>query len=340
MINNKRKELEQTINNIKDGIIPKYQEYEKYNYMTIHIILKYQRAKQISKFIKEGNHDLVKQYMKYYSKCDLLEQFIECFFEDIPYNFIINLKEIINYMVDNPNYHPKGIDLYKKLLSFDELNIQQIKKLYNDYNTKDTAKMFYQDFRLARDMAYQDINKNLLNVTKDIMYLNGQEFYLCIHSSNNQYWNTQAKVLSLSLISHDNISHYGQKTRHLIYGFSNLKIDHIIHIYHADSYTSYTYGTDKPQRILTPSKLIQETKKYNEIFYKLDESIKPDLLICFDKITNEHLMLANEMNLKIVVINSKKYQEKTGKEHIFQNNYITKKEQIDYDILKEVKKMK
>ena len=342
MNNNKLLEIESVLDNIEDGIITKYKDYQKYNDMTIHILLKYSRAKVVSPLIKNKQDDLVKQYIQYYSKCDLLEMMIDYFFEDVPYNFINNLKEMLNYMKDNSDFVPQGLKLYKALLSFNDLSIDEIKSLFNKYKLMDTAKMFYQDYRLARNMAYQTINDKLLKIGHNITYLNGEDFYLCIHASNRQTWDINEKVLSLSLISNNNISHFGNKTRHIFYGFSHLKIDHIIHLYHADSYSSYTYGTDKIQRILNPDRLIKETGTYNEIFYKLDKSIYPDLLICFDKITDLEKKIADDMNLKLVVINTQKYLTKTGKESVLINNYIDEEQyqKMDYDILAEIKKMR
>ena len=43
-----KKDIEQKLNSIKDGIIDKYQKYNNYNYMTIHVLLKYSRANTIS----------------------------------------------------------------------------------------------------------------------------------------------------------------------------------------------------------------------------------------------------------------------------------------------------
>ena len=335
-----KKEIEDVLDTISDDIIKRYQNYDKYNYMTIHILLKYSRASIISKLIKEKELKLVKEYMKYYSKSDLLEMFIYYFFDDIPYNFLINLKEMLKYMNINPKFKPVNLALYNQILNFNNLSINDIKVLFHKYKDKHCASIFYNDYRLARNLSYEELNSKLMNIKRDITYLNGEEFYLCIHSSNSCLWNNNANVISLSLISYDNISHYCE-TRKYIYGFSKLKIDHIINMYHADSYSSYTYGTDKVQRITSPKQFMLDTESYNEIFYKLDCEFDPDLLICYDFVTKEQMMVAKDNNLKLVVINSKKYPQKKGFEKILVNNYVdenTYNNLSNYEILEEIKR--
>lgn len=336
-----KKDIEHKLNSIQDGIIDTYQEYDKYNYMTIHMLLKYSRASVISKLMINNESDKIKDYLRYYSKNDLLDMIIYYLFDDIPYNFLINLKEIMNYMKSNPDYKPHNLDLYKQILEFNSLDIIDIINLFNKYKDLDCRSLFYYDFRIARNIAYHSINQHLLNLDEKITYLNGEDFYLCIHSSNSYVWDNKAKVVSLSLISHDNTSCYDKKHRKFIYGFSKLKIDHIIHLYPADSYSSYTYGTDKIQRVLEPKDLMKETGDHNEIFYKLDPQIKPDLMVCYDVATEEMLQIAKDNNLKVVIINTKHYKQKEGKEKVLINTYITEdkyRELSNYELLDNLKR--
>ena len=336
-----KEEIEKTLETVENDILLKYQDYHKYDYLTIDRMLKSSRANEIKILMKNNQMKKVKQKMIYYSKSDLLEMMIYYFFDDNPYNFLLNLKEMMNYYKDNSHYQIKNIKLYMKLLDFNKLDIKQIKKLFNEYKDIDCATIFYYDYRRSRNIAYRELNNSLLKVNDNITYLDGEKFYLMIHSSSSDLWNDDGKVLSLSLISDQNINHYGEISCEYIYGFSKLKINHIIHMYHADSASSLEFGTNKVQRILSPKKLMEETETYNEIFYKLDKSIRPDLLICYNKVNQQRLMVAKDNNLKIVIINTDKYPKKVGKNKVLEKKYLTNNgynDFNDYNLLEELNK--
>ena len=60
--------------------------------------------------------------------------------------------------------------------------------------------------------------------------------------------------------------------------------------------------------------------------------------MCFDIIDDEQVAIAREMNIPIVLINSKRYVKKNGKlEGLEQNNYLSGNEVDDYDILEDIK---
>ena len=90
--------------------------------------------------------------------------------------------------------------------------------------------------------------------------------------------------------------------------------------------------------IETKENLINKTTSYNEILYKENDNFKPDFIVCFDVIDDEHVAIAREMNIPIVIINSKRYVKKNGKlEGLEQNNYLSGNEVDDYDLLEDIK---
>lgn len=340
------KYVDNKINNIKDDILDEYHNFDKDNIFNTY---DYKTASRLQSI--KNDEDKLNQYFKYSTKEKLLEMIIDIFFKDIPYNFIKNLKAILNYSKDNTNFIPKNIDIYNTILDFNKLSIDEIINLFNKYKNIDLATVFYNDFRKARNTSYKEINDGITKFDKnsssykknissdmgiDIYELNGEDFYLYIHSSRSGRWMANKKTISLSLISHDNINTIDNDE--VIFGFSKLNIDNIMHIYHTDSFTKHDQGTSKIHDILTKEKLINKTISYNEILYKETPNLMPDYVVCFDTIDDKDRIIARELNIPIVIINSKKYNKNVDKiEGIEENNYLGGNEVNEYDILEDIK---
>ena len=80
-------------------------------------------------------------------------------------------------------------------------------------------------------------------------------------------------------------------------------------MYHSDSFTSHRYQTDVKNEILTPEKLIDNTKGYNEILVMEDEKIKPEYIVCYDNVKENDLKASKKMNIPIVIIHTEYYKE-------------------------------
>ena len=338
--------VDNTINSISDDILNEYKSIDKNNIFNNY---DFKTASKIKRIINDK--DKLYELLKYNTKEKILEMIIDVFFKDVPYNFLKNLKAIINYSKDNPNYIPSNMDIYNTLLNFNKLSISEIISFFNDNKNKDLATIFYNDFRCARNISYDEINKGITKFDKknslynedisnrigvDIYELDGEDFYLYIHSSRTGRWVNKKTTLSLSLISHNNINTIG--TDDIIFGFSKLNIDNIMHMYHSDSFSAHEQGTHKVHDIETKENLIDKTLSYNEILYKENDDLKPDYIVCFDVADDKHITIAREMNIPIVIINSKKYIKKSGGLEILdKNNYLNGSDVNDYDILEDIK---
>ena len=340
------KYVDNKINNISNDILDEYITIDKYNLFNNY---DFKTASKIQGII----NDEVKldEYLKYSTKEKLLEMIIDLFFKDVPYNFIKNLKTVLNYSKDNPKFIPHNIDIYNKLLSFNELSINDIISFFNKYKNDDLATIFYNDFRKCRNIAYEEINNGITKFDKnsklykkdissdigvDTYELNGENFYLYIHSSRSGFWKNNQNTICLSLISHDNINTIDNDE--IIFGFSKLKIDKIMHMYHSDAFSAREQGTHKVHDIETKENLIKKTISYNEILYKEEDGFKPDYIVCFDTIDDNAINIARELNIPIVLINSKKYTKKSGKlERLDKDNYLNGSDAYDYDILEDIK---
>ena len=111
-----------------------------------------------------------------------------------------------------------------------------------------------------------------------------------------------------------------------------------MHMYHSDSFSAHEQGTHKVHDIETKENLIDKTLSYNEILYKENDDLKPDYIVCFDVADDKHITIAREMNIPIVIINSKKYIKKSGGlETLDKNNYLNGSDVSNYDLLKILK---
>lgn len=340
------KYVDNKINSIKNDILEEYNNYDKTN---IYNIYDYKTASKLQ--IIQDDAIKLNEYFKYSTKEKLLEMIIDVFFKDVPYNFLQNLKVMINYSKDNPKYIPRNIDIYNTILNFNELSINDIINFFNKYKNKDLATSFYDDFRKARNIAFEEINNGITKFDKnsdlyeediskdigiDIYELNGEDFYLYIHSSRSGFWANNKKTLCLSLISHDNISTIDDDS--IMFGFSKLNINNIMHMYHSDSFSLHEQGTHKIHDIETKENLIKKTTSYNEILYKEEDGFKPDYIVCFDIMNNKSIESARKLNIPLIIINSMKYTKKHGGLEVLDvNNYLNGSDVLDYDILEDIK---
>ena len=115
------KYVDNKVNSIKNDILEEYNNFDKTNIFNAH---DYKTASKLY-CIKDDDNKL-NEFFKYSTKEKLLEMIIDVFFKDVPYNFMQNLKTIINYSKDNSKYIPRNINIYNTLLNFNELSIDSI----------------------------------------------------------------------------------------------------------------------------------------------------------------------------------------------------------------------
>lgn len=356
IIEGARKEfVSDKLHTIKDSKFLEFLNLDGFTSSYIYKRFNYKKAMKISHLQKTKNYDELNDILKEITKEEVIMMVIDILFKDIVYNFLQNLKTIINYSIENKKYIPRNINIYKEILNFDKLNVESIIIFYDKYKDQDLATTFYEDYNKAKSTSYEDLNKSVLNLNTDsklynlelskkynreVYYLNGDDFKLFIHSSTTGNWNLK-KTISISMISNLNIAYYNDQYDPVVFGFNNININNIIHLYHADSYSMSINGTDKVSVITTPDKLAENTIGYNEILYKEYDNFKPDFIVCFDEIKKRDIEIAQNLNLKIVLINSKKYKKQKELEYIDSNTYLDQRE-IDtntyYDVVDEIRK--
>lgn len=262
---------------------------------------------------------------------------IDRYFDDVPYNFMRNLEMIIifNNSIDKNIISYDRLNIYMKIYNFYYLSYEEKVSLYNELNNRNNYELFYDDYRKCKNYAYSMINDNLTDIksiNKSLLYddldvyeLSGENFMAIVHqtevlrNSKNKFpiWNDKVSLdkdtISFSLIDQNHMEtiYYND---YVVLGFSNIDIDRIIHVYHADSYTSGINGSKRVNEIYTPYDFLSKTNSYNEILYLEDsDKLFPSYILCYDEITKFEKECSKIYNIPIVLIHTDKYIKRINK---------------------------
>lgn len=265
---------------------------------------------------------------EYTDKKELLTKLISKYFLDLTPNVLINIESIVEFNKYVNVIPSERIKNYNKILSFETLKIEEIKELYSSLTLK-YREYLYDDFRLLQNISYNMLNNKFINLDNmnykeinnvKIYELKGETFFMPVHATsienymdvdNQAPWrkSTDNDTISLSIISDKFLGTYRSPSDCVVFGFNKLDEKNIMHMYHSDSFTSHRYQTNVKNEILTPEKLIDNTKGYNEILVMEDEKIKPEYIVCYDNVKENDLKASKKMNIPIVIIHTEYYKE-------------------------------
>lgn len=259
--------------------------------------------------------------LKEYSDKELTEIFIDRMYKDNPYNFFLNLKNVLNFnkVVDNPVVPKDRLQIYNKVYNYCDLSLEDKIALYNELkDKKNTVSEFYDDYRLSKNASYKMLNESVIKLSKmkvidnyqgvDIYALDGEKFNAYVHCTSFTRYNTlhgywkkynNKSIISLSFIGDKNTNTFYDADDYILLGFESLDIDHIIHVFPRDSFSEKTISemelnTQYVNSILTPDQLIDESSKfktYNEIIYQ-NQMYKANGEKCFYKALNPSYVMA------------------------------------------------
>lgn len=254
----------------------------------------------------------------------LFENICDLYFKDYAKNVFIDIREVMNFLkASNLDLVPaERQKIYNTILSFDTLQLDDIKHLYKALSDYDNwGELLYNDVRNCKNRSYSMFNDNFFKINKnynlrnnelskvtgcDVYVLDGEDFVACVHVG----WfsdKSPKKTISLSVVGTENIGMFYKKD--VILGFENLKPDNIINMHNYDSFSNGINYTDRINKIFTPHGLLKQTNKYNEILYseKNDDILLPSYVVCKDQLDEQSIGYAREHGLPIVIINTKKY---------------------------------
>ena len=264
---------------------------------------------------------------------------IDKYFEDIPYNFLINLNMMLKFIesIDIDLIDKDRLKLYYMIANFKNLSINDKKNLYYDMdNGTDYVSLFYDDYRKCKDYAYSLYNDKVINVDKmslsneydvPVYEIDGEDFTAIVHQTHimrndpfkSDIWNNTCNddmTTSFSVIDNNHLDTIFFDT-FVMLGFSNLDIDRIIHIYHSDS-MSKDGSSHRINEIVKPDILMKNTTGYNELLYmesnemireniNKHSSLYPSYIMCYDVIYDNEIRASKEYGIPIVLVNTKKY---------------------------------
>lgn len=326
-------------------IISNIEKNQDYNYLLNDQMRTFILEKSMNYLKQNQSSELdIKKILYEYDKKYMKEILIDRFFKDIPYNFLKNLKVMMDYYKTiNKAIFDERKNIYEKILNFDNLSFIEAKELYEECKKiPNLSELFYDDYRNMKNNSYSNIISsalvpNNLSLKKSNDYgipiyeLNGEKFFAFVHvtradrenvSNPNIWFDNHNDGLSLSYIGNDNLVTFSDPFTNIVFGFNNLDYNRIVHLRNSDSYSAYNSAyadaSRYVQKMYTPQGLIDDTKGYNEIVYQEKnkniqlEKVKPDYVICYDDIKEGDLKVAKNYNLPIVLIDTKKYNFKDG----------------------------
>lgn len=289
----------------------------------------------------------------------LLDIIIGMNYEDVPYNFLKNLQNIINYVENNDiNMIPiDRLNIYKKILKFKKLSIEDKISLFYELNNRKTALTeFYDDYKSCYNDSLIKMKNNCLKVENlkksslsdkynlNIYELNGEKFKMLINhtymhrndNDPNMTWGDNQKVASLSLIGDKCLQTFRDPKNYVILGFNDFDYQNIMHIYHSDSMSAHEFSSKRVIDLLNPDDLIAQTVNYNEILMKNSNKLKPSYVVCYDDIKEGDIAASRKLgNIPIVLIHTDKYEQQISMIDFFNNDYIS---YSDYRMMQNIRK--
>lgn len=311
----------------------------------------YETKHEYNKIAKLSNEER-QAYLSHKSKNYVVQLLIDRYFEENAYNFYINLTEMINYLQEFKQelINPDNYELYRQIYKYNDYSLMELVELYKSMNNgKDYVGNFYDDYRLVKNNAYQEINlksikSEQINNSPSYVYngvkvleLHGEPFFSIAHCSRGIDINNRNKTTSLSVIGDKHTGLFKESGSTLTVGFDEIPIDQVMHVYHSDSFTSKEYSSKRINEISSIDSLLEKTRGYNEILLKqkangnvddfsLDKKyIFPSYIISINEIRIEDYEVAKKYNLPILLFYEKDYHTAKSSLDFDDNNYAEEK---------------
>lgn len=289
----------------------------------------------------------------------LLNMIIGMNYEELPYNFIKNLQNMIRYVeVNDENIIPSyRLEIYKGLMAFHKLSLEdKINLFYEISNNSNAIGEFYDDYKACYNSSLIKLKAECLNVdslTKsslsdkygiNVYELKGEKFKMLINhtkssrseSNLNFIWGSQQEVASLSLIGDKCLTTFRNPKENIILGFNEFDYRNIMHIYHSDSMSSHEFSSKRVIDLLNPDDLIDSTINYNEILMKYSDKLKPSYVVCYDDIKVGDIDVSKKLgNIPIVLIHTDKYEQQISMIDFNDDDYMS---YFDYRTMQNSKK--
>lgn len=285
----------------------------------------------------ENEDELIKE-LKAETNTRLSEIIIDALFHDNIYNVWINIKEMLRYnnMLDNQNkvLSEDKVKFYQTILNLDKISSKTKIKVYNEFINMNINLTFYDDLRKLKDLSYENIKKDLLdlstrsqNISIDeskrvgstVYDLRDSKYTMLVRSKFSHKDKASSKRNCYSIISNENNEVYGnaEDDRKIIYGYSSFASGRVVHMFESDAYSSDVYKNSEVSRyvnrIATTRELVNGSRWYSEVEI-INESnneneyinMKPDFIVVYDDIRDIDIRESHRLNIPIVIVKKTK----------------------------------
>lgn len=310
--------------------------------------------------IYKDDLDWLKLELQDESRLVVSNSIIDYHFRDIPYNVLQDIKELVSFNQDEKTLTDDKLLLYKQIVELDNTSYEEAIKLHNNLKGINVVEEFYDDIRNAKNRSYEMLNDELLNsetikkyyvesISRNlgvpIYLLNGDDFKILVKAFTDRKDEPfEARGYShdggsFSVDSSKSLITYHNPRQHYNIAYQNVRANQIVHVYPEDSYSCYKRGaipTDRVNKIMTPDRLAESTKGYNELVIavpnrkkntELDQQlVMPEILgiYCYDEITEKDIESAKNLGTGVIIVNTKKYPFANN------DNYVPYHEQDKY----------
>lgn len=288
--------------------------------------------------IFKEKEELIKE-LKKETNNKLSEIIIDALFSDNIYNVWLNIKEMLRF---NNKLDKKVLDedkqsFYNTILNFDKVSCEDKIKLFYKLKDKNINMLFYQDLRKLKDLSYDLIKKDLVDLDKcqdKIDKENTNKYKQRIYDLRDSKYTMLVRVQTkyneksfnrrncYSIISNENTNTYGYSeiSGMFMYGYNSFENDRVIHMLEQDAFSSDSYSNNEVSkyvnRIATSRELTNGSSWYSEVeIVNLQNedgkytAKKPDFIVCYEEIGDVDIEEAERLNIPIVIIRKTKLEK-------------------------------
>ena len=292
------------------------------------------------------------------------EVVVDALFCDNIYNVWLNIKEMLRYndkLSDNKKVLDKAkVEFYKLILDFDNIECDKKIEIFKKFYNKNISVVFYDDLRKLKDVSYDMIKEELVDLSKEndklvpskidgvsVYDLRDSEYMMLVRAQYPYRDKSNNRRNCYSIISNDNSDTYGHGENNdmVIYGYNSFDNDTVLHMLEQDAFSSDLFGdntsTRYVNRIMTAKELANGSSWYSEIELvnlqnnNMEYDVKkPDFIVAYDDIRYNDLKESKRLNIPIVVIrktrlnkNDKINTDFDSGRDVYVNDFFGEKEQ-------------
>lgn len=302
--------------------------------------------KQIYESIE--NNERLKAVFKEESNFAITNMIIDYHYEDICYNFLLDLKQLYKFqMTEGKTLNDSDLEIYGKVLNLDNLSYSEKIELFEELKKTNQVEKYYDDFRTAKNKSLSMMKGQMLNFDNigeykdktlsekygvDIYVLDGEPFYAFVKSLDvgkeqllPEQLSTYVDGSSYSLDASSKLNTFNNPKEYYNILFGDFNIDQVVHTYPVDSFSKYSRdynfkATKRVNELYTPDGFVNKSNSYNEIIYSQKNDKRTDelngkldkpkmlSLYCYDQICENDIESAKKLGIGITLIKTSNYK--------------------------------